>query len=111
MFESIGMYAWGVSPGSLGMAPNTSQRTTRLPAIMLAVALVTSPIAAFGSRVSSPNPWPVTGMLEALVPPGLGHQPVPTRRAQVCHIYQSTLATYHLLFRNIPPFLAIEGGI
>ena len=31
----------------------------------------------------------LTGMLAALVPPGLGHQPVPTRRAQVCHIYQS----------------------
>ena len=39
----------GVSPGSPGMAPHTSQRTRRLPAIMLAVAIVTSPIAAFGS--------------------------------------------------------------
>ena len=51
------------------------------------LALATSPIAAFCSWLSSPNP--VTGMLAALVPPGLGHQPVPTSRAQVCHIYQS----------------------
>ena len=42
-------YAWGVSPGSPGVVPHTSQRTRRLPAIMLAVALVTSPIVAFGS--------------------------------------------------------------
>ena len=42
-------YAWGFSPGSPGMAPHTSQRTRLLPAIMLAVALVTSPIAALGS--------------------------------------------------------------
>ena len=49
VFESIGMYARGVSLGSPGMAPHTSQRKRRLPAIMLAVALVTSPIAAFCS--------------------------------------------------------------
>ena len=28
-------------------------------------------------------------MLAALVPPGLGHKLVPTRRAQVCDMYQS----------------------
>ena len=37
-------------------------------------------------------------------PQGSGMSYVPIR------LY-TTLATYHLLFRNIPPFLAMEGGI
>ena len=37
-------------------------------------------------------------------PPGSGMSYIPIR------LY-TTLATYHLLFRNIPPFLAMEGGI
>ena len=72
-------------PGRPVMAPPPCTR--RLPAIMLAVALVTSPIAASCSSLSSPNPF--TGMLAALVPPVHGHQPVQTRRTQVCDIYQS----------------------
>ena len=69
------------------MTPLTSPRAKWLPAIILAVAHVTSTIAAFGSSLSSPDP--VTGMLAALVPPVHGHQPVQTRRTQVCDIYQS----------------------
>ena len=93
--ESICMYAWGVSPGRPVMAPPTSPRTRRLPAIKLAVALVTSllsPITAFGSSLSSPDP--VTGMLAARVPPVHGHQPVETRRIQVWDIYQSGYIVY-----------------
>ena len=69
------------------MAPPTSPRTRRLPAIMLEVALVTSPIAAFGSSLSSPDP--VTGMLAVLVPLVHDHQPIQTRQTQVCDIHQS----------------------
>ena len=102
------MYAWGVGPGSPGMAPHTSQRTRRLPAIMLAVALVTSPIAAFKPRASdrdaggagASGPWPPASPN----PPGSGMSYIPIR------LY-TTFATYHLLFRNIRPFLAIEGEI
>ena len=38
---------------------------------------------------SKPSDRDAGPLLAALVPQGLGHQPVPTRRAQVCHIYQS----------------------
>ena len=48
----------GVRPGRQVMAPPTSPRTRLLPALMLAVALVTSPIAAFGSSLSSPDSRP-----------------------------------------------------
>ena len=84
------MYACGVSPGQPVMAPPTSPSTRWLPAnaaIMLEVTLVTSPIAALGLLLSSPDP--VTGMLEALVLPIHGHQPVQTHRTQVCNIYQT----------------------
>ena len=40
----------------------------------------------------------VIGKLAALVPQGLGHQPVPTRRAQVCHMYQSGYIPQHTTF-------------
>ena len=47
------------------------------------------------------GPWPPARSN----PPGSGSMSyIPIR------LY-TTLATYHLLFRNIPPFLAIEGGI
>ena len=51
--------------------------------VLLAVVLVlvTSPMAAFASLLSSPDP--VTGMLVALVPPVHGRQPVQTSRNQV----------------------------
>ena len=98
-------------------------RTRRLPAILHAVALVTSPIAAFFSSLSSPDP--ITGMLEALVPPVHGHQPVQTRRTRVCDMYQSgyipplpnhtVFVPDHTFFqeinRNITPFFAIYYDI
>ena len=42
-----------------------------------------------GIRLVTIQSRPSDRMLAALVPPGLGHQPVPTSRAQECHIYQS----------------------
>ena len=73
---------------------HTCPLTRLLPVVMLAVALVTSQIAAFASSLSSPDP--VTGMLVALVPQIHGNQPVQTRWNQV---------SMHLLFNppNITP--------
>ena len=77
---------------------HTSQLARLLPVIMLAVALVTSPIAAFALSLSSPDP--VTGMLVALVPPVHGLQPVQIHWNQV-----STHLLYTTTFRClITPF-------
>ena len=68
------------SPGLQVMA-HTSPLTRLEPAIILVVALVTSPIAAFASSPSSPNSG--TGMLVVLLPQDHGCQPVQIRRSQV----------------------------
>ena len=64
---SLDLCVWYCVHGSQsGSAGHGTYFPTRLqPAIMLAVALVTSPIAAFASSLSSPDP--MTGMLVALV--------------------------------------------
>ena len=107
------LYAWGVSPGSPGMAPHTSQRTRRLPAILLAFALVTSPIAAFIVTFQSrPNDW--RWCLRALATsPSQDSQPAGLR-----YMIYNNQAIFHLsscnippFLRNIPPFVAMEGGI
>ena len=65
---------------------------------MLAVALVTSPIAAFASSLSSTDP--VTGMLVALLPPVHSLQPVQTRWNQVStHI--PPFAIYHHQYHTL----------
>ena len=102
------LYAWGVSPGSPGMAPHTSQRTRRLPAILLAFALVTSPIAAFIVTFQSrPNDW--RWCLRALATS-------PSQPAGLRYMIYNNQAIFQLcnippFLRNIPPFVAMEGGI
>ena len=66
--------------------PSESPSTRLLPAIMLAFTLVSCNQSNRGIRLVTIQS---TGMLEALVPPVHGHQPVQTRRTRVCDMYQS----------------------
>ena len=104
--------AWGVSPGSPGMAPqlpnvkaaachyahsracNQSNRGIRL------VTIQSRPSDRDAGGAGASGPWPPARPN----PPGSDMSYIPIR------LY-TTFATYHLLFRNIPTFLAMEGGI
>ena len=61
--------------------PHTSPATRLQPVTILAVAPVTSPMAAFAWSPSSPDP--VTGMPAVLVAPGHGSHPIQTSSDQV----------------------------
>ena len=64
------------------------------------IRLVTIQSKPSGGCAGASGPWPPARPN----PPGAGMSYIPIR------LY-TTLATYHLLFTNIPPFLAMEGGI
>ena len=75
-------------------ACNQSNRGIRL------VTIQSKPSDRDAGCTGASGPWPPARPN----PPGSGMSYIPIR------LY-TTLATYHLLFRNIPPFLAMEGGI
>ena len=91
------MCSWGASPGS--QVIHTSRLTRLQPAIMLAVALVTSPIAVLASSVSSLDP--VTGMLVALVPQDHGSQPAGIKFPRMSHLcYKETKISHCLVDKS-----------
>ena len=75
-------------------ACNQSNRGIRL------VTIQSRPSDRDAGGAGASGPWPPARPN----PPGSGMSCIPIK------LY-TTLATYHLLFRNIPPFLAMEGGI
>ena len=75
-------------------ACNQSNRGIRL------VTIQSKPSDRDAGGAGASGPWPPARPN----PPGAGMSYIPIR------LY-TTLATYHLHFRNIPPFLAMEGGI
>ena len=77
-----------------GCLRNQSNRGIRL------VTIQSKPSDRDASGPGASGPWPPARPN----PPGSGMSYIPIR-------LHTTFATYHLRFRNTPPFLAMEGGI